>query len=196
MKEKFDTIRNLLSKYSVYGRKETNNGGILIGHPSYLKEDWWIVELFHNLSDNDIDVIENRCATRLPASYKYFLRNITNGLVFQFGTFYLYGYVSEYNRDINCRQPFDIFTPNVEERGLMLNIKHNMFIIGGYSSNGAKIYIDTDTNNVYLCSEDDITPIYSWSCFEDMLVSELTRLYTFYTEDGRRIDKTKSILPI
>lgn len=196
MNDKFDLIRTLLLKYSAFGCEKTKNGATLIGHPSYLRDNWWIVVLFHILTDDYIKEIEKICSIKLPASYVYFLENVSNGLVFQFGTFYLYGYVTIFNRDIENRQPFDIFTPNVDERDFYSNLKQNMFIIGGYNEDGSQLYIDTLTGRIYLCSECDSAPLYSWECFEDMLISELTRLYSLYTEDGRPIDSEKTTLPI
>ena len=56
--------------------------------------------------------------------------------------------------------------------------------------------IDKKTKKVHFCAPDDATPLFTWNSLEDMLISELTRLYCLFTEDGRRINKAKSTLPI
>ena len=196
MKTKFELIRELLFKYNRFGIKKTMNGATLIGHPDYLKENWWLVELFPQLNIDDIASIEKEVSVKLPESYVYFLRNISNGLIFQFGTFALYGYVPDFNRNIECRLPFDMYIPNIYERENISNLRQNSFVIGGYDYDGSQLYMDTNTGRVFLCSNTDSTPLYHWETFEDMLLSELKRLYCLYTEDGRCIDDSKTTLPI
>lgn len=176
--------------------RKTINGATLIGHPDYLKEHWWLMVLYPQLSDEDIELIENRVSVKLPDSYVFFLKNISNGLTFQFGDFYLYGYITEYHRDVEYRQPFDILVPNIDERENIHNLKQDCFIIGGYSYDGSQLYIDTNNGKIYLCSNTDSTPLFSWDSFDEMLQSELTRLYDLYSEDGLCIDEDKSTLPM
>ncbi|MCR5567855.1 MAG: SMI1/KNR4 family protein [Paludibacteraceae bacterium] len=189
-------IIELLYTYSKYGQKNNDDGTLLIGHPNYLKENWWLVEMFPTLKDNDINYIKSRCTPSIPETYEKFLRNVSNGLIFQFGSFYLYGLVTSFNRNIDSRQPFDIFLPNIDERALYNNVKENYFFIGGYSDDGSQLCIDVLTNKVHLCSEDDATSLLSWDNFDDMLISELTRLYALYSDDGRIIDEDKSVSPL
>ncbi len=196
MTNKQNKLIELLYKYSTYGLKKCEDGSLLIGHPNYLNEDWWLVEMYPTLKDDDIKYIKKRCIPILPETYENFLRYVSNGLIFQFGSFYLYGFVPSYNRSISTRQPYDLFIPNIDERDLFNNVQQNYFFIGGYSDDGSQLYIDVSTNKVHLCSENDATPLFSWNNFDDMLISELTRLYTLYSEDGRIIDEEKSVSPI
>lgn len=189
-------IIELLYKYSKYGIKKNEEGTLLIGHPNYLKEDWWLVEMFPLLKDEDIMYIKMNYMPTIPKAYENFLKNVSNGIIFQFGAFYLYGYVSSNNRDINARQPYDLLLPNVEERDLFNNVQKTYFFIGGYADDGSQLYIDVLTNKVHLCSENDATSLFSWNSFDDMLISELTRLYTLYSDDGKIIDEEKSVSPM
>ena len=194
---KYEQIRKLLYKFEKYGVEVTENGTILIGHPDYLPEHWRLVMIFQKLETEEIDILENECGTSIPHSYKNFLTNFSNGLDFINDTLSLYGLRKIAGRTLeSARQPYALKTPNKDERWCMENVKDSYFFIGSYKWDGSHIYIDKKTEKVHLCAPDDATPLFTWNSLEDMLISELTRLYSLFTEDGHRINKAKSTLPI
>lgn len=194
---KYEQIKELLYRYDKYGVEVTENGTILIGHPDYLPEHWRLIMIFPKLKSEEISLLEKECGTSLPDSYKYFLMNFSNGLDFINDTLSLFGLRKIAGRTIEAsRQPYALKTPNKDERGYVENVKDSYFFIGSYKWDGSHLYIDKETEKVHFCSPDDATPLYTWDSLEDMLISELTRIYTLFTEDGRRIDKSKSTLPI
>ena len=187
----------LLYKYEKYGVEVTEKGTILIGHPDYLPELWRLVEIFPKLNNTEIEILEKECEIEIPKSYKKFLTEFSNGFIFLFGVLALDGLKRIMDRSITSeRQPFSLKTTNKDERWCVENVKESYFFIGSYDWDGSHLYIDKETEKVHFCSPDDATPLYTWDSLEDMLISELTRLYTLFTEDGRQIDKSKSTLPI
>lgn len=120
-----------------------------------------------------------------------------NGLDFINDTLSLYGLRKIAGRTLeSARQPYALKTPNKDERWCMENVKDSYFFIGSYKWDGSHIYIDKATEKVHFCAPDDATPLFTWNSLEDMLISGLTRLYCLFTEDGHRINKAKSTLPI
>ncbi|MBR6041851.1 MAG: SMI1/KNR4 family protein [Paludibacteraceae bacterium] len=194
---KYLEIEKLLFRYDKYGTELTDNGTILIGHPNYLPKLWWLIQLYPKLEENDIKVLEKECDMPIPHQYKEFLLHFANGFDFQNGDFTLYGLRKILGRSIEAsRQPFSLKTPNRSERNLIKNVKNSFFFIGSYSWDGSRLYIDIDTQKVHLCSRYDAKSLYEWNNLEDMIISELTRLYSYYTEDGKPINEHISNLPI
>jgi hypothetical protein len=70
-----------------------------------------------------------------------------------------------------------------------------VFFIGGYDWDGSLIYIDRITNKIHVCNQDDITPLFAWLSFEEMLNCEIKRLVTLFDKNGREYDEDKSTLP-
>uniref|UniRef100_UPI0026027B85 hypothetical protein n=1 Tax=Chryseobacterium sp. TaxID=1871047 RepID=UPI0026027B85 len=59
----------------------------------------------------------------------------------------------------------------------------------------SRLYIDKDTNIVHCCERWDATSKVQWSSFEEMLLSELKRLYRLFDDEGKEIDEDASTLP-
>lgn len=195
--DKYEKIKKLLYRYEKYGVEVTENGTTLIGHPDYLPKHWRLIMIFPKLKSSEIEVLENECEMSIPNSYKNFLMNFSNGIDFINDTLSLFGLRKTLGRTLEAaRQPYALKTPNRDERCCVKNTKETYFFIGSYKWDGSRLYIDKETEKVHLCAPNDATPLYTWESLEDMLVSELSRLYTLFTEDGRRIDKSKSTLPI
>ncbi|SEQ92889.1 SMI1 / KNR4 family (SUKH-1) [Treponema bryantii] len=194
MKKSFDRIKEKLMKFKSYGYEE-REGCLLIGKPSYLPKYAWLVRVFMPLTQDDISFWEKRYSLSIPDTYKNFLMNFSNGLNIFFGTFSLEGYRKHYRRDESAiLQPFALDISNVYERPK--NAKENYFFIGSYDWDGSTLYIDTETNHVHLCKREDATSIYEWNSFEEMLSSEIDRIFSLFTEDGHQIDENQSTLPI
>lgn len=194
---KYNEITKLLFRYEKFGIERADNGTILIGHPNYLPKNWRLVEIYPPLSSDDIVVLREECAMDIPKPYEDFLVNFGNGFNFLFGTFALFGLRKIDGRSMSAsRQPFALKLPNNTERGLIKNNQESNFFIGSYDWDGSRLYIDTKTNRVYFCDRYDATPLLAWNSLEDMLIAELTRLYTLFTEDGKQISKNRTTLPL
>lgn len=196
MKNKYELIKEKLYKFSPYGvkvSKETR--ATLIGHPSYISSEYSFLNyMFVPLSDIELVDLEKMLNVEIPISYVNFLKNFSNGLKILHSTLCLDGYRKINGRGIEASyQPFSILTINGSERPQ--NAKDNYFFIGGYDWDGSNLYIDTETERIHFCSRWDATSLYSWDSLEDMLLSEIDRLYTLFTEDGRQIDENISTLP-
>lgn len=194
---KYYEIKKLLFKYAKYGLEQTDNGTIWVGHPAYLPENWRLVEVYPTLSSDDIIVLAQECENDIPKPYELFLLNFGNGFNFLWGTLALFGLRKIEGRSKEAsRQPFSLKLPNKTERKLIKHNKESYFFIGSYNWDGSRLYIDKKSNRVYFCNRYDATPLFAWDSLEDMLVSELTRLYSLFTEDGRQIDENRTTLPL
>lgn len=194
MKKQYEEIKEKLMKFKCLGYEE-REGCLLIGKPNYLPKFAWLVTIFAPLSQDDYNNMKNTYRINVPSTYKEFLTEFSNGLDIFSGTFSLEGYRKHYKRDESAiLQPFALNISNVYERPK--NAKDNYFFIGSYDWDGSTLYIDCNTNHVHLCQREDSTSLYEWNSFEEMLSSEIDRIFSLFTEDGRQIDENQSTLPI
>ena len=194
MKKEYEAIKEKLMKFKGLGYEE-REGCLLIGKPSYLPKFAWLVTIFAPLDKEEFTLMYNTYSINVPFVYKEFLTNFSNGLDIFSGTFSLEGYRKHYRRDESAiLQPFALDISNVYERPK--NAKDSYFFIGSYDWDGSTLYIDTDTNHVHLCKREDATSLYEWNSFEEMLSSEIDRIFSLFTDDGRQIDENQSTLPI
>lgn len=188
-------INELIYKFSNLGLDSSSDGARMIGKAPFKGSEAWINIIYPKVITEEISLLEKELNSTIPKDYKYFLMNYSNGGNFLSSTLSLDGLRRRLTRDpkANSRQPFSIITPNVYERPE--NAKENYFFIGGYKWDGSLLYIDKDTNIVHCGSPDDATSKVQWSSFEEMLLSELKRLYTFFDDEGRELDEDVSTLP-
>ncbi|MDQ1161348.1 hypothetical protein QE422_001716 [Chryseobacterium sp. SORGH_AS 447] len=191
----YKEIRELIYKFQNLGIGNSSDGAILIGKAPHLGSDAWINEIFPTLENKEIESLEEQLNTEIPQEYKKFLNKFSNGLMVLTATLSLYGFRRELTRDpkVNSRQPFSPISANLYERPS--NAKDSYFFIGSYQWDGSRLYIDKDTDIVHCCERYDAKSKVQWKSFEEMLVSELKRLYTFFDEKGREIDEDQSTLP-
>lgn len=194
MNEKYKMIYNLLNKFSNLGKKNTDNGDILIGNPSEQKPYWWLNIIYRKVDENQVCELEKLLDTSIPESYKDFLINFGNGLDILDGTLALYGYRLNNSRVLGNYQPYSLRTPNISERPK--NAKQNYFFIGTYNWDGSNLYIDKETGKVHFCARRDAKSLYEWASLEDMLLEEIPRIYKHFTDDGKELDETVSTLPV
>lgn len=197
MESKYDLIKEKLYKFSSYGVKISElTGATLIGNPTHLSSPYaYLNKLFVPLNDVELKELQNTLSIQIPRTYAYFLTSFSNGLKILGTTLCLDGLRKITGRGIEASyQPFDIHTTNGPERPK--NAKESYFFIGGYDWDGSNLYIDTETERVHFCTRWDATSLYSWDSLENMLLSEIDRLYDLFTEDGLCIDEDKSTLPI
>jgi hypothetical protein len=189
---KFEAIE-LLKKFSYLGQKQLEDGTILIGKAPHIAPQAWLHCVYPRIESESIEFLERQMSIRIPKDYKDFLA-VTNGLGVFNTTLSLYGYRRSYGRNVDeVWQPFDIVTPNTLERPESAG--ENIFIIGGYDWDGSYLYINTDTDKVCLCERENISPLFGWVNFQEMLESEVRRLTTLFDEQGKEIDINRSTLP-
>ena len=186
-------VKDLVLRYSHLGvKKIAQNGTELVGAAPFIAPEAWPNSLYAPLSQAEITQIENELACPIPSSYKSFLLQVSNGLDILCNTFYLYGFRRDYNRNgIDIFQPYSIIDFNrFEKPG---NSKTGMFFIGGYNWDGSHIYIYNDL--VCYCSKNDSTPLKTWKSLNEMIVSEIERLYSLHDSNGRPLDETIPTTP-
>ncbi len=190
-----ERLVDLLYRFKHLGIEKTKSGAILIGRAPHIAPEAWLNSIYPCLNDDDIQNLEKELKIEIPADYKYFLKNISNGLTILVRVFTLDGLRSNYDRSIDAsRQPFALDITNIHERPR--NAHKNHFFIGGYSWDGSNLYIDTVTNKVHFCDRWDVTSLYEWNSFEDMLVSEIERIYMLYDKNGVKINEDMWTTPI
>lgn len=192
---KYQEINEFIYKFEKLGLSSSSDGAMLIGKAPHIAPEAWLNEVFPVLDIEEIEHLEEELKETLPQEYKDFLMNYSNGLIILTSTLSLYGLRRRMTRDIkqNSRQPYSIITSNVHERPE--NAGNNIFFIGSYQWDGSHLYIDKETNKVHCCERWDATSKIQWDSFQEMLISELKRLYTFFDDEGRELDEDASTLP-
>lgn len=191
----FEKINKLIFKFQNLGIEKSNDGAILIGKAPHKGPKAWVNLLFPPLSIKEINDLKIQLNRDIPKEYTDFLLNFSNGLDVLSSTFSLYGLRRQLNRDIetNVRQPYSIITPNIFERPD--NAKDSCFFIGGYNWDGSHLYIDNETNIIHCCQRWDATSKKQWNSLEEMILSEIERLYNFFDDKGIEFDENKKIIP-
>jgi hypothetical protein len=193
MKHK-EKLLSLLYQFKDLGIEQTKNDVILIGKANFVGNNAWLNKIYPTLSTEDCNNLELQIKTNLPLEYKIFLTQYSNGLNVLLSTFSLYGLRKEIGRSVDgSRQPYSIITPNLFERPT--NSKDSFFFIGGYNWDGSHLYIDKETNKVHFCARWDATSLLSWNSLEDMLLSEIERIYKLFDRDGRELDENNPTTP-
>ncbi|SEW25279.1 SMI1 / KNR4 family (SUKH-1) [Chryseobacterium wanjuense] len=192
---KYKKINGLIYKFENLGIENSSDGAILIGKAPHIAPEAWLNEIFPVLDSKEIKILEEQLKTDIPEDYKNFLMNFSNGLIFLSSTLSLYGLRRQLNRrsSVDSRQPYSIITSNIPERPD--NAKNSFFFIGGYNWDGSRLYIDKNTNKVHCCERWDATSRIEWNSFQEMLLTELKRLYSYFDDEGKEIDEDRSTLP-
>ena len=191
----FEEVKREIFKYKNLGEEISQNGALLIGRAPHVAEFAWLHRINPVLTDEDIKKIEAELDTKVPDDYKFFLQHYSNGLGIFVSKFYLYGLRKELGRSIEAsRQPYSLVIPNIDERPE--NAKPSYFFIGGYSWDGSKLYIESDTNFVHYCARWDATSLHQWKSFEEMLLSEIKRLVNLFDANGIIINNNLHTTPV
>lgn len=186
-------ILGLLKKFDYLGEKTLGDGTHLIGKAPHIAPLAWLHTIYPPLSEEEISILEGQINNKIPKSYKDFLL-LTNGLNVFNTTFSLYGLRKNYNRTTeDIWQPFDIILPNTIEKPD--HATHNTFIIGSYDWDGSYLYMNTESERVFMCDREDITPLYEWESFREMLEKEVKRLVGLFDKQGRELLPDHSTLP-
>lgn len=190
-----EKLEKLLMRYAPLGVEHSKNGALLIGKAPHIAELAWLNTLYPCLSAEEVAQLEMRLQCPIPAAYKQFLMQCSNGLKLLVTTFSLYGSRASYNRtDFSLRYPFDLMDIQKHERPK--NATAEMFFFGAYNYDLSKLYLNTTDNKVYYCARYDSTPLKSWNSLDEMIVSEIERIYTLFDERGHQIDPSEPTTPI
>lgn len=188
-------LEKLLHKFDHLGICQVPNGSILVGRAPHIASEAWLNVIYAKLNSSDIDELENSLNDSIPLVYKHFLLEFSNGISILNGVFTLDGYRPDYDRSIEgSRLPFSLEIPNLHERPK--NAKKNHFFIGGYNWDGSHLYIDKDTGIVHYCDRWDVTSLYQWKSFDNMLISEIERIYSLHDSNGIIINEDICTTPI
>ncbi|AKD02113.1 SMI1/KNR4 family protein [Pontibacter korlensis] len=188
-------IDELVYKFESLGKEVTPNRAILLGRAPHLGPKAWLNIIYPSLSKEEISDLENELKTSIPKEYREFLMNYANGLNVLSSTFSLYGLRRQINRNVdgNIRQPYSLLTPNLHERPE--GASESYFFIGGYNWDGSHLYIDKKTNIVHCCERWNAESKIQWTSFEEMVISEISRLYLLFDEKGREFDEDNATIP-
>lgn len=189
----YNKIKELIYKFQDLGIENSRDGAVLIGRAPHIAPRAWLNTMFPALKENEVEILEEQLKTNIPNDYKDFLLNFSNGLNILTSTLSLDGFRWHLNRDADFRQPYSIVTTNVFERPD--NAKDSYFFIGGYNWDGSHLYIDKKTNTVHCCERWDATSKIQWAFLDEMLLSELKRLYQMFDDEGRDLDENKQTIP-
>lgn len=188
------TFAKIVADATPLGVRSLADGTQLIGRVPHVGSDAWLHALFAGLSDSEIQEVERRAGRSLPSEYRQFLRR-NNGISIFSGALYIAGLRNGYSRQGDAVwQPFAIEEANVLERPRDAN--PDLVFIGGYKSDGSRLYMATDSPEVFRCQRDSSRPQNSWPSLVTMLNEETARLAAHFDEQGRRRDPSRTTAPV
>ena len=93
-----------------------------------------------------------------------------------------------------ARQPYDLRTPNVEERPA--DASADMVFFGGYDWDGSRVYTRQGNEHVQLCGPDSSASLRSWPSLAAYIADEAARLGSLFDALGHPVDPDASTLPL
>lgn len=180
-----------LSHLGVWNFSE--DGGFFIGKAPHLGTRAWLNRIYPKISMTEIEIMENEMHRQIAPSYVQFLTSFSNGLDIFNDTFGLYGYRYSFRRDeTHDQQPYNLVWLQSEKPR---NSTDDMFFIGEYDWDHSFLYVTPD-QKVHFCHREDATSLFTWDSIEDMLLSEIRRIYTLFDDRGVAIDPKHPTTPI
>ena len=194
MESKYEEIRNLMFKLSHLGVWNfSQEGGFFIGKAPHRGIRAWQNRIYPKISMTEIEIMENEMHRQIAPSYIRFLTSFSNGLDIFHDTLGLYGYRYSFRRDeTHAQQPFNLVWLQSEKPR---NSTDDMFFIGTYNWDYSFLYVTPD-QKVHICHREDATSLFTWDSIEDMLLSEIKRIYTLFDDRGVAIDPKHPTTPI
>lgn len=188
-------INDLLCKYSYLGTHESLRHDKQIGWVPKIAELAYLNDIFTPLSPAELQILKQEVPYPFPLEYEYFLTHFSNGLSVMVGRFCIYGL----RRDTMIEDPYapstlSLYLFNVLERPK--NATKDILIVGGYSADHSRLYMKQGDSTVYYCKQWDVTPLKTWSSFEDMLLEEIARVSSLFKEDIGKLSSEREFLPI
>ena len=194
MESKYEEIRNLMFKLSHLGVWNfSQEGGFFIGKAPHRGIRAWQNRIYPKISMTEIEIMENEMHRQIAPSYIRFLTSFSNGLDIFHDTLYPYGCLYKNRRDeTHAQQPFNLVWLQSEKPR---NSTDDMFFIGTYNWDYSFLYVTPD-QKVHICHREDATSLFTWDSIEDMLLSEIKRIYTLFDDRGVAIDPKHPTTPI
>src|SRR6516164_3727297 len=146
-----DNVLEIIDLYKHLGERVLTNGTRLVAPMPQIAPEAWLHAVYGPLSSSGVQRIEKELGCEVPAVFSDYLQRC-NGMWLFSGAFSIYGLRSSYERTGDAAwQPFDLSTPNVEERPR--GSKTSFFFVGGYSDDGSNLFIDRTDNKAYRCKQ-------------------------------------------
>lgn len=182
---------SIINNYSHLGTKITSNGVKLIGHVPHIAPQAWLHKIYPPITQIEIDILESKIGIKINDTLKGFFLKM-NGIKLFGDTLAIYGYIEIISRDIENPKPYSIINLNTIER--LPKIDKDILFIGGYDWDGSLLYTNK-SEKVFRCSTDNINPLNEWDSFWDMLYSEIVRISTLFSLDGKELNSNVPTIP-
>lgn len=194
---KKETLLGLLEKYKYLGTEYVpQTGATLIGRAPHIGSEAWLNSMYETISESNVVAMEKSIGRKIPAQYRDFLLNCSNGLNIINTTLCLFGCRKMIGRDIIAsRQPFDLVTLNIYKSERPRNATSNLFFFGGYDWDGFQVYLTYD-GKVHFCTRENCASLKEWNSIDDFLTSEIHRIYTLFDDKGVEIDELTPTIPV
>ncbi|WP_175010926.1 ankyrin repeat domain-containing protein [Burkholderia lata] len=183
-----------MAEFSSAGERHTRNGAVSYGKCPHVGKDAYLHTLYRPLASEEIAVLEERIARRLPQQLVDFYGEC-NGFHYFVDTLIVYGLRAVEGRGEDAfHQPYDMKTPNVDER--IHDAEDDVVFFGWYDWDGSLVYMKGDDSRVFICKRESVSPIGEWRSLKDFLSQESERISGLFDSDGMLIDATASTLPV
>ncbi|NIE63551.1 SMI1/KNR4 family protein [Burkholderia sp. Ax-1719] len=187
-------LRSKMEQFSELGVESVNDGVALYGKAPFVGPKAFLHTIYPPLSSEGIVVLESEIGVRLPGQLVDFYREC-NGLHYFVDTLTFYGLRSKAGRNSAAfYQPYDLKTPNVEER--IRGAQDEIIFFAWYDWDGSFVYTKTSDSKIYFCRNDSTTPLKEWPSLRDFIADESERISKLFDEKGQPIDETASTLPV
>jgi hypothetical protein len=187
-------IQSVLERARPLGVQMLPDGTALIGRAPHIATEAWLHILFAPLHQAEVEELNKRVGRPVPRPLvELFLQ--TNGLSLFSDALAIFGLRRDLRRTAYAVwQPFDIRTPNVQERPS--GALEKVVFFASYKSDGSLIYMDSDDDQIHRCSRDSAKPLNTWKSLDEMLSSEVERLTLLFDSEGRKKDPRRSTAPM
>jgi hypothetical protein len=191
-----EEVVDRLSKWEVHGRKELENGAILICHVPSIAPNAWLHTQYGALNLEQISKLQDELGITIPDVYQEFLM-ASNGLNLFSDSLRLMGLRFSYSRTgDDARQPYDIVALNEDRPD---GAPKEWFYFGSYDWDGSRVFFDLsrgqDSKQVYYCERRTTKILNHWPDFNKWLIDEIDRLSTFFDNNGVCKDDSVSTVP-
>ncbi|WGY73164.1 SMI1/KNR4 family protein [Burkholderia cepacia] len=182
-----------MAKFSSLGECIAENGSALYGKCPRVGREAYLHTLYPPLAHDEIARLEQLVGRRLPQQLIDFYAEC-NGFHYFLDTLIVYGLRKRSGRSGGALlQPYDMRTPNVEER--IRDADEDMVFFAWYDWDGSLAYTRCGDSSIYLCGSDSIRPLKQWDSLDDFLSSESERILGLFDSNGRLLDENASTLP-
>jgi hypothetical protein len=189
----FAAVADIARRAAAFGVATSKDGAKMYGHVPHIAPQAWFHIIYPGLTPTHIHELERELGMPIPRQYAAFLQR-SNGLTLFSGQLDMYGRRTDYSRDPQIRQPFDLALPNVKERPRLA--QPSWFIVGFYRSDGSHAYVVGESPEVFRANRDMSEPTLShWPSLGAFIASEISRLEGHFDSTGHRIDPKFSTAP-